>query len=175
MSLLQFLKQLVMAKKPTKPVPAPVPAPAPAPLPIPAAPEVLKIVGREVRLKLPAGYLQGAMEVQQVTRGIPYKRLPDEFGGTHTDADGTVVVPGIGTDYPCEFRLRVAASAKNQAGLELIIPIAAVSTTQPAQNPSPVVLPTPEAPTQLAPQNLDGRYQLPTGIRDISLIEIELS
>jgi hypothetical protein len=147
----------------------------PAALPIPAAPIVVKAVGREVRLKLPAGYLQGAMEVQQVTRGIPYKRLPDEFGGTHTDPDGTVVVPGIGTDYPGEFRLRAAASSQNQAGQELIIRNAALSTTQPASTPSPVVLPTPEAPTQLAPQNLDGRYQLPAGIRDISLIEIELS
>ncbi|MGI4822657.1 MAG: hypothetical protein ACRYFV_15720 [Janthinobacterium lividum] len=138
-----------MAKKPTKPAPAPAPAPvpAPAPLPIPAAPEVLKAVGREVRLKLPAGYLQGSIEVQQVTRGIPYKPVTAEFGGTHTDPDGTVVVPGIGTDYPCEFRLRVAASAKNQAGQELIIPNASLSTTQPAQIPSTVVLPTPEAPT----------------------------
>jgi hypothetical protein len=148
----------------------------PAALPIPAAPIVVKAVGREVRLKLPAGYLQGAMEVQQVTRGIAYKRPPDEFGGTHTDADGTVVVPGIGTDYPGEFRLRAAASGQNQAGQELIIRNAVLSTTQqPAPTPTPVVLPTPEAPTQLAPQNLDGRYQLPAGIRDISLIEIELS
>jgi hypothetical protein len=162
MSLLEKLLQLVMAKKP-------------AALPSPTAPIVVKAVGREVRLKLPTGYLQGAMEVQQVTRGIPYKRLPDEFGGTHTDPDGTVVVPGIGTDYAGEFRLRVAASAANQAGQELIIRNAALSTTQPAQTPSPVVLPTPEAPTQLAPQNLDGRYQLPAGIRDITLIEIELT
>jgi hypothetical protein len=162
MSLLKKLLQLVMAKKP-------------AALPIPTAPIVVKAVGREVRLKLPAGYLQGAIEVQQVTRGIAYKRLPDEFGGTHTDQDGTVVVPGIGTDYPGEFRLRAAASSQNQAGQKLIIRNAALSTTQPASTPTPVVLPTPEAPTQLAPQNLDGRYQLPAGIRDISLIEIGLS
>ncbi|MGI4819875.1 MAG: hypothetical protein ACRYFV_01580 [Janthinobacterium lividum] len=147
----------------------------PAALPIPAAPLVLQKVGREVRLKLPTGYLQGAMEVQQVTRGIPYEPLTAEFGGTHTDADGTVVVPGIGTDYVGEFRLRVAASAKNQAGQELIIPIAALSTTQPAPTPSPVVLPTPIAPTLVAVQNLDGRFQFPAGIRDITLIEIELS
>jgi hypothetical protein len=151
-----------MAKKPTQ-------------LPTPAAPVVLQKVGREVRLKLPTGYLQGAMEVQQVTRGIPYKRLPDEFGGTHTDADGTVVVPGVGTDYAGEFRLRVAASAKNQAGQELIIKNPALSTTQPASTPSPVVLPIPAAPTPLAAQNPDGRYQLPAGYRNITQIEIELS
>jgi hypothetical protein len=168
MSLLEKLLQLVMAKKPVA-------------LPIPAAPIVIKAVGRETRFKLPAGYVQGAMEVQQVTRGIPYRRLPDEFGGTHTDADSTVVVPGIGTDYPGEFRLRAAATATNQAGTELIIknpaptPAKPTSTATAISTPAPIVLPTPAAPTLVAVQNLDTRIQLPAGYRDINLIELEIS
>jgi hypothetical protein len=170
MSLLSFLNQLFMAaKKPVKP----------APLPIPTAPVVLKAVGREVRLQLPSGYLQGSIEVQQVTRGIAYKRLPDEFRGTHTDADGTVVVPGIGTDNPGEFRLRAAASATNQAGQELVIknPALAATTPAPAPAPAPVptALPVPEAPTMVATKNLDGTFQLPAGYRDINQLEIEIS
>lgn len=167
MSLLQFLKHLVMAAKKTA---------KPAPLPIPAAPVALQKVGREVRLQLPIGYKQEAMEVQQVTRGIPYKRLTDEFGGTHTDADSTVVVPGIGTDYAGEFRLRAAASPTNQAGKELILknPVPKPPKPTAPTNTTPPVLPIPAAPTLAALQNLDGSFKLPAGT-SLDQLEIELT
>jgi hypothetical protein len=199
MSLLQqLLKLLSMAKKPTKPAPTPVPTPAPAPvptkpapapLPIPDAPELVVKKGGEARLRLPAGYKQDALQVMQASRGGVYEPLLTGFGGSHTDPDGTVVVPGVGPNYPGDFRFRIGASATNQVGKELVILNPALApTTPPTATPAPapaptttpapapvVVLPVPDAPTLYAQKNLDARFQLPDGYHDITLTEIEIS
>jgi hypothetical protein len=139
MSLLQQLLNKLMAKKPTKPAPAPV-------LPIPAAPVITQTSNSAVRLKLPAGYGQGGVQVQQVTRGIAYGPLLQAFPGSHTDPDQTVVVPGLGTDYPGEYRLRLAATALNQVSAELVL-----RNPSPTPAPAPVVTAAPVA-TPAAPQ-----------------------
>lgn len=111
-----------------------VPTSAPAPLPIPAAPVLLDTVGREIRIKLPTGYEQSNLASWQESRGGVYEPLLLGFPGSHTDPDGTVVIPGLGTDYAGKFRLRVSASPANQVGQELIIqnsflkPVASAST-----------------------------------------------
>jgi hypothetical protein len=180
MSFFKKVLQLVMAKKPTKPAPRPVPAPAPVPtppptaLPIPAAPELVTKKGGEARLKLPSGYKQDALQVMQASRGGVYEPLLNGFGGSHTDPDGTVVVPGVGPDHPGDFRFRIGASATNQVGKELVILNAALSTTQPAATPTPIVLPTPEAPTLVVTQNSDARFQLPAGYT-LAQLELDIS
>jgi hypothetical protein len=153
----------------------------PAPLTIPTAPVLLQAVGREVRLKIPDRYTMSMLEARQVSRGGVYEPLLVGFGGAHTDPDKTIVVPGLGTDYEGEFRVRMAASTTNQAGKELIITNPAktaakppTSTPLPAPAPAAPALPVPEAPILVAFKNLDGSWQLPAGTT-VDQLEIELS
>jgi hypothetical protein len=149
------------------PAPAPAPTPAPTALPIPAAPVLMQTSGSAIRVRLPAGFGEKSLEVQQVTRNIPYKPvLPNEFGGTHTDPDLSIVIPGLGTDYAGDFRLRIAASPLNQASAELKIINPAKGTTPTAPTPAPVPpsttapVATPSAPTLAKADSATGNLRL---------------
>jgi hypothetical protein len=130
-------------------------APKPKTLPTPNKPVLMQTSGSAIRVKMPTGFGQTSLEVYQVTRNIPYKPMLSEFGGTHTDPDMSVVIPGLGSDYAGEFRVRVAATTLNQASAELVIinkakaapaPTPAPAPTAPKPVPVPTSTPAPTTP-----------------------------